>query len=253
VALQLWGFESLRPHSVRSFVRSLAAGRDRRARHAAGAARGGASPRPRRAGSQAGTIAARAAAAPPLHPGLDDVGERAAADGTSPTKRCHWSCVRVRTSYDFAGTNESSSATLVRCETETFRALDCVQRIPSRSQYSQNSARMSAERFEKNQRGYAYSETRPLGRRVLNRLTVRQPSECSRPRRNSCGKRSTISAARPRARSCVHASAPARAGEVHRPTAGCPRRHGRSATAKRSRAARDQGGRSARPRLGMPR
>ena len=44
-----------------------------------------------------------------------------------------------------------------------FRGFDCVHRIPSRSQYSQNSARMSAERFEKNHRGYAYSATRPLG------------------------------------------------------------------------------------------
>jgi hypothetical protein len=35
-----------------------------------------------------------------------------------------------------------------------LRGFDCVQRIPSRSQYSQNNARMSADRFEKNHRGY---------------------------------------------------------------------------------------------------
>ena len=34
-----------------------------------------------------------------------------------------------------------------------LRGFDCVHRIPSRSQYSQNSPRMSADRFEKNQRG----------------------------------------------------------------------------------------------------
>ena len=68
--------------------------------------------------------------------------------------------------HDFAGTNESTSATLLRCEIEMFRGFDCVQLIPSRSQYSQNSARMSADRFEKNHRGYAYSPTRPLGSRV---------------------------------------------------------------------------------------
>jgi hypothetical protein len=44
-----------------------------------------------------------------------------------------------------------------------LRGLDCVQRIPSRSQYSQNRPRMSSVRFEKNQRGYAYSASRPLG------------------------------------------------------------------------------------------
>jgi hypothetical protein len=60
---------------------------------------------------------------------------------------------KVITDHDFAGTNESSSATLVRCETEMLRGLDCVHRIPSRSQYSQNRPRMSSERFEKNQRG----------------------------------------------------------------------------------------------------
>ena len=43
----------------------------------------------------------------------------------------------------------SSSATLSRCDTDTLRWLDCVHRIPSRSQYSQNRPRMSAERFEK--------------------------------------------------------------------------------------------------------
>jgi hypothetical protein len=40
-------------------------------------------------------------------------------------------------------------ATLLRCATEMLRGLDCVHRIPSRSRYSQNSAWMSAERFEK--------------------------------------------------------------------------------------------------------
>jgi hypothetical protein len=74
-----------------------------------------------------------------------------------------------------------------------FRGFDCVHRIPSRSQYSQNRPRMSADRLEKNQRGYAYSATHPLGSRVLNRLTVRQPSECSSPRKNSRGNRSTMS------------------------------------------------------------
>ena len=55
--------------------------------------------------------------------------------------------------HDFTGTNESTSATLARWAIEMLRGLDCVQRIPSRSQYSQNSPRMSSERFEKNQRG----------------------------------------------------------------------------------------------------
>jgi hypothetical protein len=55
--------------------------------------------------------------------------------------------------------NSSSAATLRRCDTEILRWLDCVQRIPSRSQYSQNSPRMSAERFEKKYRGYEYSAT----------------------------------------------------------------------------------------------
>jgi hypothetical protein len=35
--------------------------------------------------------------------------------------------------------NSSSAATLRRCDTEMLRWLDCVHRIPSRSQYSQNS------------------------------------------------------------------------------------------------------------------
>ena len=98
------------------------------------------------------------------------------------------------------------SATLVRCEIEMLRGFDCVQRIPSRSQYSQNSARMSADRFEKNHRGYAYSALRPLGSSVVKRLTVRQPSECSSPRRNSRGNRSTISRCQPASsilRSCL--------------------------------------------------
>jgi hypothetical protein len=45
--------------------------------------------------------------------------------------------------------NASRIATLWRCETLMLRWFDCVQRTPSRSQYSQNSARMSAERLEK--------------------------------------------------------------------------------------------------------
>jgi hypothetical protein len=45
--------------------------------------------------------------------------------------------------------NASRIATLFRCETETLWWLHRVQRTPSRSQYSQNSARMSADRFEK--------------------------------------------------------------------------------------------------------
>ena len=49
--------------------------------------------------------------------------------------------------------NSSSAATLRRCETEMLRWFDCVQRIPSRSQYSQNRPRMSADRFEKKYRG----------------------------------------------------------------------------------------------------
>ena len=49
--------------------------------------------------------------------------------------------------------NSSSAATLWRCETEMLRWFDCVQRIPSRSQYSQNNPRMSADRFEKKYRG----------------------------------------------------------------------------------------------------
>ncbi|MDP9384685.1 MAG: hypothetical protein M3P50_05555 [Actinomycetota bacterium] len=47
----------------------------------------------------------------------------------------------------------SSLATLSRCEIEMLRGFDCVQRIPSRSQYSQKRARMSSERFEKKYRG----------------------------------------------------------------------------------------------------
>jgi hypothetical protein len=43
----------------------------------------------------------------------------------------------------------SRIATLRRCDTLMLRWLDCVHRIPSRSQYSQNSSRMSAERLEK--------------------------------------------------------------------------------------------------------
>ena len=43
----------------------------------------------------------------------------------------------------------SSSATLVRCEIEMLRWLDCVQRSPSRSQLSQNNPRMSADRLLK--------------------------------------------------------------------------------------------------------
>jgi hypothetical protein len=45
--------------------------------------------------------------------------------------------------------NPSRIATLCRCDTLILRWLGCVQRTPSRSQYSQNSARMSAERLEK--------------------------------------------------------------------------------------------------------
>jgi hypothetical protein len=45
--------------------------------------------------------------------------------------------------------NPSRIATLRRCETLMLRWLDCVRRIPSRSQYSQNRPRMSAERLEK--------------------------------------------------------------------------------------------------------
>ena len=49
----------------------------------------------------------------------------------------------------FGPTCSSSSATLVRCEMEMLRWLDCVQRSPSRSQLSQNSPRMSADRLLK--------------------------------------------------------------------------------------------------------
>ena len=49
--------------------------------------------------------------------------------------------------------NASRAATLRRCETEMLRWFDCVHRTPSVSQYSQNSARMSADRFEKKYRG----------------------------------------------------------------------------------------------------
>jgi hypothetical protein len=48
--------------------------------------------------------------------------------------------LRPHSVHDFAGTKESSSATLLRCDTEMLRGFDCVHRIPSRSQYSQNSA-----------------------------------------------------------------------------------------------------------------
>src|SRR3954447_16719652 len=93
---------------------------------------------------------------------------------------------------DFGQTCWSSRATLWRCEIEMLRWLDCVQRSPSCSQVAQKIPRMSAERFEKNQRGYSYSATRPLGSLVLKRLIVRQPSECRRPRRNVHGCSSTI-------------------------------------------------------------
>ena len=54
-----------------------------------------------------------------------------------------------RNAQHFGPTYSSSSATLVRCEIEMLRWLDCVQRSPSRSQLSQNSPRMSAERLLK--------------------------------------------------------------------------------------------------------
>src|SRR4051794_21623680 len=87
----------------------------------------------------------------------------------------------------FGPTCSSSRATLRRCEIEMLGWFDCVQRKPNCSQVVQNRPRMSADRFEKNQRGYSYSATRPRGSFVLNRFTVRQPSECSRPRRNCHG------------------------------------------------------------------
>ena len=68
-----------------------------------------------------------------------------------------------------------------------LRWLDCVQRMPTCSHVAQNSPRMSADMFEKNQRGYSYSATRPLGSLVLNRLIVRHPSECRSPRRKCHG------------------------------------------------------------------
>ena len=49
----------------------------------------------------------------------------------------------------FGPTFSSSNATLARCEIEMLRGLDCVQRSPSRSQLSQNSPRMSADRLLK--------------------------------------------------------------------------------------------------------
>src|SRR4051794_11933969 len=64
----------------------------------------------------------------------------------------------------------SSKATLLRCEIEMLRLFDCVQRTPTCSHVAQKSARMSAERFEKNQRGYSYSATRPLGSLVVKRF-----------------------------------------------------------------------------------
>ena len=54
-----------------------------------------------------------------------------------------------RSAQHFGPTFSSSSATLVRCEIEMLRWLDCVQRSPSRSQLSQNSPRMSADRLLK--------------------------------------------------------------------------------------------------------
>src|SRR5690242_19421906 len=67
----------------------------------------------------------------------------------------------------FGPTCSSSNATLRRCEIEMLRWLDCVQRTPTRSHVAQNRPRMSADRFEKNQRGYSYSATRPSGNLVL--------------------------------------------------------------------------------------
>ena len=54
-----------------------------------------------------------------------------------------------RSAQHFGPTFSSSSATLVRCEIEMLRWLDCVQRSPSCSQLSQNSPRMSADRLLK--------------------------------------------------------------------------------------------------------
>ena len=54
-----------------------------------------------------------------------------------------------RSAQHFGPTCSSSRATLVRCEIEMLRWLDCVQRSPSRSQLSQNSPRMSADRLLK--------------------------------------------------------------------------------------------------------
>ena len=54
-----------------------------------------------------------------------------------------------RSAQHFGPTFSSSSATLVRCEIEMLRGLDCVQRSPSCSQLSQNSPRMSADRLLK--------------------------------------------------------------------------------------------------------
>ena len=61
-------------------------------------------------------------------------------------------------------------ATLVLCEIEMLRELDCVQRTPRSSQCSQKMARMSGETLVKKYRGYAYSAMRPLGSLVLKRL-----------------------------------------------------------------------------------
>ena len=81
------------------------------------------------------------------------VAELVDARGLGPRGHKPWGFESLRPHQLFAGTNESSSATLCRCDTEMLRGFDCVHRIPSRSQYSQNRPRMSADRLEKNQRG----------------------------------------------------------------------------------------------------
>ena len=85
-------------------------------------------------------------AAPPERVGGRKPGDPTADDGDLGGKRAHSA---LYTAHHFGPMNSSSSATDFRCDTEMFRGFDCVQRIPSSSQWSQKMRRMSSDRFEK--------------------------------------------------------------------------------------------------------
>ncbi len=101
-------------------------------------------PRP---GHGAGPQVGGARAAPPAR----DAPAAARAHAEPPARRTPGrdAAGAPRSAQHFGPTFSSSSATLVRCEIEMLRWLDCVQRSPSRSQLSQNRPRMSADRLLK--------------------------------------------------------------------------------------------------------